>query len=98
VNNILLDDLLTFTALEVLDDVGHASLVAHKGGKVDGLGSIVSGEVADATVVVSRTALRQVSEGALSGRFKLAMRHSFLFINNYRKTLLNLAYLVRILG
>jgi len=91
VNNILLDHLLTFTAFEVLDDVGHSGLVAHKGGEVDWLRSIVSGEVANATVVVSCTALGHVREGALSGRFKLAVRHSSLFINNYRKTLLNLA-------
>jgi hypothetical protein len=86
VNDILLDNLLTFTTLEVLDNVGHAGLVAHKGGKVDGLGSIVSGEMSDATVVMSCAALGKVSEGALSGRFKLAVRHSFMFINNYRST------------
>jgi hypothetical protein len=37
VNNILLEELLTVTTFEVLDNVSHASLVAHKGGKVNGL-------------------------------------------------------------
>ena len=44
VHNILLDGLLTLTALLILNDVGHASLVAHEGSKVDGLGGIIAGE------------------------------------------------------
>ncbi len=44
VDNILLDDLLTFTTLLVLDDVSHTSLVADEGSKVDWLGSIITGE------------------------------------------------------
>jgi hypothetical protein len=44
VDDILLDGLLTLTALLILDDVGHAGLVAHEGGKVDGLALVVTGE------------------------------------------------------
>jgi len=44
VHNILLDGLLTLTALLILNDVGHASLIAHEGSKVDRLGGIIAGE------------------------------------------------------
>jgi len=44
VDNILLDGLLTLTTLLVLDDVSHAGLVTNKSGKMDGLGSVVTGE------------------------------------------------------
>jgi hypothetical protein len=44
VDNILLDDLLTFTALLVFNDVSHTSLVADESSEVNWLGSIITGE------------------------------------------------------
>jgi hypothetical protein len=75
VDDVLLDHLLTFATLEVLDDVGHAGLVAHEGGEVDGLGLVVLGEVTYAATVVTRAALGKVGKGALARVFKLTVRH-----------------------
>jgi len=44
VHDILLDHLLTFTTLLVLNDVGHTGLVANEGGKVARAGSVIAGE------------------------------------------------------
>jgi hypothetical protein len=75
VDDVLLDHLLAFATLEVLDDVSHAGLVAHKGGKVDGLGLVVLGEVTYAATVVTRAALGKVGKGSLARVFKFTMRH-----------------------
>ena len=82
VDDILLDGLLTFTTLLVLDDVGHAGLVAHEGGKVNGLGGVVLGEGSDATAVMAGTPLGEVGEGALPRVFKLSVRHLLAFVFN----------------
>jgi len=74
-NDILLDDLLTFTTLLVLDDVSHTGLVTNESGEVDGLGSIVSGEMSYATSMMTGTSLGQVGEGAASGMLKLSVGH-----------------------
>ena len=76
VDDILLDGLLTLTTLLILDDVGHASLVADEGGKVDGLGGIVAGVGSDAAARMAGTPLGQVGEGAVSGVLVLTVRHS----------------------
>lgn len=62
VDNVLLDDLLTFTTLLVLDDVSHTSLVADESGKVDGLGSIVLGEMSYTASMMAGTSLGQIGE------------------------------------
>jgi len=74
-DNILLDDLLTFSALLVLDDVSHTGLVSHEGSKMDWLGWIILGEVSYATSVVLGTSLWQESKGAMSWMFELSVRH-----------------------
>jgi len=74
-DDVLLEDLLTFTTLVVLDNVSHTGLVADEGGKVDGLGGIVLGEMSDATSVVTGTSLGQVGEGAASGMLELSVGH-----------------------
>ena len=76
VHDVLLDGLLTLTALLVLDDVGHASLVADEGGKVDGLGGVVAGERSNAAAVVARAALGHVGQRVVPGVLELTVRHA----------------------
>ena len=63
-NDVLLEDLLTLTAFVVASDVGHSSLVAHEGGKMDGLLSVILGESSNTAAVVSCSASGEVGEGA----------------------------------
>jgi len=56
-NDILLDGLFTFSLLHVSDDVGHASLVAHEGSEVDLLGSVVSWEGPDLSLMLLGSSL-----------------------------------------
>jgi len=76
VDNILLDDLLTFTSLLVFDTVSHTGLVAHESGEMDWLGFVVLWPVSYATTVVLSSSLWQVSERALSWVLELSVRHS----------------------
>jgi len=57
VNNILLDDLLTFTSLLVFDTVSHTGFVAHESGEMDWLGFVVLWPVSYATTVVLSSSL-----------------------------------------
>jgi hypothetical protein len=76
VHNILLDDLLTFTTFLILDDVGHASLVANESSEMDGLRSIISRERSYATTMMSCAALGDETEVTVSGLFVFTMGHS----------------------
>jgi len=76
VHNILLDDLLAFTTFLVLDDVGHACLVANESSEMNGLRSIISGEGSYATTMVSCAALGDETEVTVSGLFVFTMGHS----------------------
>jgi len=57
VNDILLDDLLTFTTLLELDDVSHTGFVSHEGSKMDWLFGVVLWPVSNATTVVLSSSL-----------------------------------------
>jgi len=80
VHDILLDDLLTFTAFLIFDDVGHASLVADKGSEVDGLGSIILGEVSYAASVVACSTSGHETQVAVTGLLVFTMRHLYLLM------------------
>jgi len=74
-NDVLLEDLLAVTSLEVLNTMGHTGLEAHKSGHVDGLFGIVLGEVPNTASVVLGTSLGDESKGTTSGCFKLTVGH-----------------------
>ncbi len=79
-DDVLLDDLLTFTSFLVLNNVGHAGLVTDEGSEVDWLGSVVAGERSYSAAVVLCSALRNESHVAMARLLVFTMRH--LFINN----------------
>jgi len=62
VDNVFLYDLLTFTTLEVFDNVSHTSFVAHKCSEMYWLGGIILGEMSDTTVVMSCAAFGEISK------------------------------------
>jgi len=58
------------------ENVGHTSLVAHKGSQVGLLGRIIPWKRSDVTAVLLATLARQETERAVTRRFKLAVRHN----------------------
>jgi len=75
VNPVSLDEFLTLTALDGLDNVGHTGLVGHEGGEVWGFRGIVLGEALDLASVVLRALPGQEAQIAVTRSFKLAVRH-----------------------
>ena len=63
-NDIFLDDLLTLSLLVMSGNVGHSSLVAHEGGKVDWLLGIILGERSYSASVMSGPSLGEEGEVA----------------------------------
>jgi hypothetical protein len=76
-NSLLLVE-LGARALDLTDDVSHASLVADEGGKVGGLARVITRERANAASVVLGPLLGEVLEGAVTRLLKLTMRHIYL--------------------
>ena len=83
VDNILLDRLLTFTTLLILDDVGHTGLVSHESGEMDWLAGVVAGEGSNATTMMSGTSLGEEGERAASGMLELSVGHIMLVLLLY---------------
>jgi len=75
VYNVLLDDLLTFSALLVLDNVSHTGLVAHEGSQVDWFRLVIFWPVSNATTMVLSSSLWEVGKRTLPWVLELSMRH-----------------------
>jgi len=76
VDDVLFNGLLSFSLLVMSGDVSHTSLVSDKGGKMNGLGSIISGEGSYSSSVVSCPPSGEESERAVSWLLVLSVRHS----------------------
>lgn len=61
--------------VELADDMGHTSLVAHEGGQVDGFFRVILGERFDLSAVTSGTFTGKESERAVAGGFVLTVTH-----------------------
>ena len=81
-NDILLDGLFTLSLLHVSDDVSHTGFVAHEGGEMDWLGSVVLWEMPNLTLVMLGSSLWKITQMGVSWRFKFPMRHVVYLIIN----------------
>ena len=61
--------------VDITSDVRHTSLVAHEGGKVARLGSIIAGELPDAALVVGATLARKEAKRTMARAFELTVGH-----------------------
>lgn len=82
VDDILLEHLLSFSTLLVLNTVSHTGLVSHEGGDVASVLGVISRPSSNSSSVMASSSLGEETEMAASGVFKLTVRHSVLFINN----------------
>lgn len=74
-NDISLDDLLTFSLFVVSGNVSHTSLVTNEGSEVNWSLYVISWERSDSTSVVSCSSSWQEGEWAWSWAFVLSVRH-----------------------
>ena len=66
--------------VELTDNVGHAGLVAHEGGQMDGLGRVIPREGLDLASVSAGSLAGQEPKRSMTGVLKLAMRHFFFVL------------------
>jgi len=62
--------------VDITDNVRHAGLVAHEGGKVAGLGSIIAGELPDTALRVRAPLAGVEAQGTEAGVLELPVGHS----------------------
>ena len=79
--DLLLVDTRSLT-IDLTDDVGATSLVAHEGSEVRRLGSIVTREASNASTVVGATLTGQETQRTVARSLELAVRHVVLHESN----------------
>jgi len=78
--DLLLVQELAQRTVDITNDMGHTSLVAHESGQMAGLGGIVLREGVDLATRVVGTLARAETQRTMTGSLKLAVRHLYLFI------------------
>jgi hypothetical protein len=76
--DLLLVEELAKRTVDITNNVGHTSLVAHESGQMAGLGSIILRESVDLTTVVVSTLAGTETKRTVTGSLKLTVRHDCL--------------------
>jgi len=61
--------------IDISEDMGHTSLEDGESGKMNGLGSIISGVASYSTSMMSSSLSGEETEGTVSGGFEFSVRH-----------------------